>query len=54
MLLPPATIRARFREFTGLKEGRGRVDVDLAIFAAEKEVSRVVMLNFFLRDYFIK
>ena len=47
MLLPPATIRARFREFTGLKEGIGRVDVDLAIFVAEKEVPKVVMLKFF-------
>ena len=46
MLLPPATIRARFREFAGLNDGKGRAEVDLAIFVAEKEVPRVVMMKF--------
>ena len=46
MSLPPAIIKARFREFAGLKDGKGRVEVDVAIFIAEKEVLRVVMLKF--------
>ena len=46
MSLPPAIIKARFREFAGLKDGKGRAEVDVAIFIAEKEVPRVVMLKF--------
>jgi len=43
--LPPATITARFRQFSGLKEGVGRVDVDISM--AEPEEPKVVTLKFF-------
>ena len=46
MSLPPAIIKASFREFAGLNDGKGRAEVDGAIFVAEKEVPRVVMLKF--------
>ena len=45
--LPPATITARFRQFSGLKEGVGRADVDVAISKAEPEEPKVVTLKFF-------
>ena len=47
MSFPPAAITARLRQFSGLQEGEGKVDVDLAMSMAEYVVvPRVVMLKF--------
>ena len=46
MLLPPATINARFKQFGGLKEGIGSEEVDVAISVIELDVPKMEILKF--------